>query len=480
MKQELVWSLDSGDPFNAIHTSYRSRTLASHSLISRDTIFALSSAPGRAGVAVVRLSGSGSGPALRTLTGEAPAPRRAALRDICDPESGEVIDRGLILWFPAPNSFTGEDCAEFQIHGGKAVISKLLEVLAHQPGLRLAEAGEFARRAFTNGKLDLTAAEGLADLIDAETEGQRRQAVRQAGGRLAQLYEGWRRDLIAALALQEAGIDFSDEEDIAADASAQAESQVATLLGAVKAHLNDGNRGEILRSGFEVVIAGPPNAGKSSLLNALAKRDVAIVSEEAGTTRDILEVRLDLDGIPVTVADTAGLREALGKVEQEGIRRALARAKNSHVVIWLQDATAAGPDLPPALEGSGAIGLPVFNKIDLLKSPRRKMPALGDAQALMISTVTGQGLTELIARLAQMARDRIGSLEEPAITRQRHRCQLYECQQALQDFLAGEATDIELRAEDLRRAALALGRITGNIDVEDVLDQIFSSFCIGK
>ena len=445
-----------------------------------DTIYALSSAAGRAGVAVIRLSGPRSGPALRTLTQSLPAARTAALRAICDPQSGGLIDRGLILWFPAPHSFTGEDCAEFQIHGGRAVIAALLAALSALPGLRLAEAGEFARRAFANGKLDLTAAEGLADLIDAETEAQRRQAVHQAGGHLARLYEGWRRDLIAALALQEAAIDFSDQQDIAADASAQAESRVGKLLTAITAHLDDGNRGEILRGGFEVAIAGPPNAGKSSLLNALARRDVAIVSEEAGTTRDVLELRLDLDGMPVTVADTAGLREALGKVEQEGIRRAMQRAQRSHVVIWLQDVTAAGCFLPLGLDEPAPVTLPVFNKIDLLKHPRRKLPSHSGAEVFAISTASGEGIDRLIARLGELARARIGSIADPAITRHRHRIQLHHCQQALKDYLAGEAEDIELRAEDLRQGAVFLGRITGHVDVEDVLDLVFSSFCIGK
>src|SRR5262245_52978967 len=270
-----------------------------------------------------------------------PKPRYAAFRRLRHPRTAEVLDHALVLWFPAPASETGEDMAELQVHGGRAVIQGVLAALATVAGCRLAEPGEFARRAFENGKLDLTGVEGLADLIDAETAAQRRQALRQADGALARLYGGWREQLIEALALLEAAIDFSDEGDVARDAELMSRERVVILQDAIARHLDDGHRGELVRDGFQVVLSGAPNSGKSSLLNALARRDVAIVSDEAGTTRDVIEVKLDLEGLPVVVSDTAGIREAAGKVEQEGIRRALQRAEQADLVVWLVDATDA-------------------------------------------------------------------------------------------------------------------------------------------
>ena len=308
-------------------------------MASGDTIFALSSGHGRAGVAVIRVSGPMAGVVIERMAAPRPKPRFAAFRTIAHPGSGEVLDQALVLWFPAPKSETGEDMAELQVHGGRAVIAGVLGAIGSIAGCRPAEPGEFARRAFENGKLDLTGIEGLADLIDAETAAQRRQALRQADGALARLYGGWRAELIEAMALLEAAIDFSDEGDVAHDAETMARAKVAALADAIARHLDDGHRGELVRDGFQVVLAGAPNSGKSSLLNALARRDVAIVSDEAGTTRDIIEVKLDLEGLPVVVSDTAGIREAAGKVEQEGIRRALQRAKQADLVVWLVDAT---------------------------------------------------------------------------------------------------------------------------------------------
>ena len=315
-----------------------------------DTIFALSSGHGRAGVAVIRVSGPNAGIVIDRMASPRPKPRFAAFRTITDPGSGEVLDQALVLWFPAPKSETGEDMAELQVHGGRAVVAGVFEAIGGIEGCRLAEPGEFARRAFENGKLDLTGVEGLADLIDAETAAQRRQALRQADGALARLYGGWRADLIEALALLEAAIDFSDEGDVARDAEAMSRERFAALRDAIARHLDDGHRGELVRDGFQVVLAGAPNSGKSSLLNALARRDVAIVSEEAGTTRDIIEVKLDLEGLPVVVSDTAGIREAAGKVEQEGIRRALQRAGQADLVVWLVDASNA--------QGGDSVGMP--------------------------------------------------------------------------------------------------------------------------
>lgn len=432
------------------------------------TIFALSTPPGRAGIAVVRVSGPKAGPLIDALAPPRPKERRAALRRIRDPDTGEVLDEGLVLYFAAPRTETGEDMAEFQLHGGPAIVRGVLAALGRQPDCRLAQPGEFARRAFENGRIDLAEAEGLADLINAETVAQRRQALRQMGGALSALYEGWRFMLIEASALVEAAIDFSDEEDVARDALERGRSIVAELRNAIAAHLDDGHQGEILREGFRVVLAGPPNVGKSSLLNALARRDAAIVSEEAGTTRDVIEVRLDLRGYPVVVSDTAGIRDPGGSIEREGIRRTLEHARGADLVIWLSDASIGEAPPPPEL---GDKVLPVTSKTDLVD---------GCEDKLGVSAKTGAGMSELTERLAALVRERIGVTESPAITRVRHREQLHSCMQALDSFMSPAKTDVELQAEDLRQAAAALGRITGRVDVEEILGQIFGRFCIGK
>lgn len=441
------------------------------------TIFALSSAPGRAGVAVLRVSGPAAGLVLDEMAAPRPRPRQASLRRLRHPVSGESLDQALVLWLPAPGSFTGEDVAELHVHGGRAVVQAVLGAMAEIPGCRPAEAGEFARRAFENGKLDLTMAEGLADLIDAETEAQRKQALRQAEGALAALYDGWRNSLIEALALVEAAIDFSDEGDVGETTLAQAVPIVQELEAAIRRHLADGNRGEILREGFHVVLAGPPNVGKSSLLNALARREAAIVSEEAGTTRDVIEVRLDLEGLPVIISDTAGIREAAGQVEREGIRRTLARSRAADLIIWLMDATSLDPHLPPELAERADRTLWVTNKIDLREGG---WPDVAPDDMLAISARTGQGIDELSRRIAAIAREKLSPGEHPSLTQERHRRNLTECHKALTDFLEGSPWHLELRAEDLRIAAQALARITGRIDPEQVLDQIFGRFCIGK
>jgi tRNA modification GTPase len=438
------------------------------------TIFALSSAPGRAGVAVVRVSGAAAGDVIDALAPPRPKKRVAALRRVRDPANGETLDQALVMWFGAPRTETGEDMVELHLHGGPAIIRAVLAVLGRQPGCRLAEPGEFARRAFQNGKLDLAQVEGLADLIDAETEAQRHQALAQMGGALSALYEGWRGDLTRASALVEAAIDFSDEGDVASDAFEIARGIVGSLQSAIAAHLDDGNRGEILRDGFRVVLAGPPNAGKSSLLNALARREAAIVSEEAGTTRDVIEVRLDLGGLPVIVSDTAGIREPQGAIEREGIRRTLEHARDADLVLWLSDAsvTAVAPPLEVSARGDSFF-LALATKIDL-------PDAATSRETLRVSANTGAGLPELILCIAGIARARVGDLSSPAITRERYRQQLQRCMHALQDFLALRSSEHELRAEDLRVALHALGRITGRVDVEDVLGEIFGRFCIGK
>ncbi|SFV37598.1 tRNA uridine-5-carboxymethylaminomethyl(34) synthesis GTPase MnmE [Hyphomicrobium facile] len=432
------------------------------------TIFALSSAPGRAGVAVIRVSGPAAQAALEMMSGPLPKPRFAAYRTIKHPTTGEALDRAVVIWFKAPSTETGEDIAEFQIHGSRAVIAAILSALGKIAGCRLAEPGEFARRAFENGKLDLAEVEGLADLIDAETDAQRRQALAQTAGSLSKIYESWRTRLIEIAALTEAAIDFSDEGDVSASSFAEARKRAASLQKEVAAHLDDGHRGEILRDGFRVALLGPPNAGKSSLLNVLARREAAIVSAEAGTTRDVIEVRLDLAGLPVIVSDTAGIREAANDIEREGIRRSLAAARDADLVLWL---TENYESIPP-LSFSRETSLEIRSKQDLGFE--------SEISGLAISAKTGAGIDQLIAEIARRAHAAVGSGTEPALTRARHREALENALKDIGVFLNGPADAIELRAEDVRRAAHALGRITGRVDVEDVLDQIFSRFCIGK
>jgi tRNA modification GTPase len=452
------------------------RLLNLGSMAPRDTIFALSSGHGRAGVAVIRVSGPAAQTVLDRMAAPRPRPRYASLRHVKHPASAEVLDEGLVLWFPGPKSETGEDMAELHVHGGRAVIQGVLEAIAAIPGCRLAESGEFARRAFEHGKLDLTGAEGLADLIDAETAAQRRQALKQAAGALQRLYDGWRLRMVRTLALLEAAIDFSDEASVSADTLRQARAEAEALHTLVSRHLEDEHRGELIRDGFQVVLAGPPNVGKSTLLNALARRDVAIVSAEAGTTRDVIEVKLDLGGLPILVSDTAGIREASGEVEQEGIRRTLARTQSADLVLWLVDAMALDAP-PPQVSLRPDRLLVVVTKFDLLDTKVRQPLPEG---AVAVSALTGAGLDRLTRRIAAHARARIGTDEGPALTQARHRQHLSRCRASLSTFLASPIEEVELRAEDLRRASVSLGRITGVVDVEEVLGEIFGRFCIGK
>ena len=451
-------------------------------MTQEDTIVALASGAGRAAVAVIRISGPRTRAVLEAMCGGTPPARRAALRKLHDPRDGAPIDRGLVLWFPGPASFTGEDMAELQVHGSRAVVQAVIDAALSLPGTRLAEPGEFARRAFENGKLDLTEVEGLADLVQAETDAQRRQALAQSEGSLRRLYESWRGELLKAQALVEAGLDFADEADVATDVSAKSDAIVTDLLAAIAAHLAD-RRGERLRDGVRVVIAGPPNLGKSNLLNALARRDVAIVSEEAGTTRDVIEVHLDLGGIPVILSDTAGIREAEGRVEAAGIDRALARVEDADIVLWLADATDPARTPMRRLGASRnkdahacALEIEVMNKLDLAPDVQNALPA----EALAISAKTGEGLDLLVARLQTEAENAAGrGAGAPLMTRARHRAELEAASAALARF-ADKSLSPELKAEELRIAARYLGRLTGRIDVEEVLGAIFAEFCIGK
>jgi tRNA modification GTPase len=450
----------------------------------RDTIFALSSGRPPAAIAVVRISGQRARAALEQLIGRVPQPRRASLARVRDPETGAIIDEGLALWFPAPNSETGEDMAELQVHGGRAVIAAVLAALAKLAGLRHAEAGEFTRRAFENGRMDLTAVEGLADLVAAETEAQRRQAYQHLKGLLGDRAETWRRRLIEALALVEAGIDFSDEEDVPKDMMARSLELIGPLAEEIsKAGAGQGER---LREGLRVAIAGPPNAGKSTLFNRLARREAAIVSPFPGTTRDVLELHLDLGGYPVTVLDTAGIRETNDPVEREGVRRASEQAAGANLVLWVVDASASEwqtLQLPAIKVASESITWLVVNKIDLVagEEQRRIESRFGRKEIVnFVSSKTGAGLDELVNAIARYA-DSFFTPEPALVTRERQRAHLIETVLALQGAQrAAQDGREEIMAEQLRLATRALGKLLGRVDVEDVLDVIFRDFCIGK
>lgn len=520
------------------------------------TIYALSSGRLPAAIAVIRISGPRAGDALKALCGRIPEARKAALARVRDPATGEMIDEALALWFPGPNSETGEDVVELQLHGGRAVVAATFAALGRFEGLRPAEAGEFTRRGFENGKLDLTAVEGLADLVMAETEAQRRQAFRQMKGALGMRAEAWRRKLIQALALVEARIDFSDEGDVPEDLVSPALVMVRELAGEIEAALADGGRGERLREGMVVAIAGPPNAGKSTLLNRIAQREAAIVSPYAGTTRDVIEVHLDLEGWPVTLLDTAGIRETGDPVEMEGVRRARERAAKADLVLWVEDArVVGGSDLnldssletlllrPEAIAGgvsatSGGIvstikapenavsdpgGPPIWrlrNKIDLLATPapqsispdpkneldsylagrndngrissnptlamvNRPLTPLNESvftkseHIFSISATSGVGFDRLMADLISAAESLLSQGESALITRERHRRSLADTLSALKRA-NDEPLSEEILAEELRAAGHELGRLTGRVDIEEILDVIFRDFCIGK
>jgi tRNA modification GTPase len=381
-----------------------------------------------------------------------------------------IIDRGLVVFFPGPRSFTGEDCAELHVHGGKAVVDAVISTLYTFDHCRMAEAGEFTRRAFTNGKFDLTVAEGLADLIAAETESQRRLAHQISTGVQANLYAGWRTELIRARAFVEAELDFADEGDVPGSVSNQVWESLRHLVAGIDSHVADGKRGAIVREGYRVVIVGAPNAGKSSLLNAMAGSDVAIVSDEPGTTRDLIEIKLDLNGLPVLVTDTAGLRSSTGRVERIGIERALERASAADLVIALTDISEPIPYDLIGVDQSAVIKVGTKSDLSEVRS----------GYDLVISTRTGAGLDSLMDLLASRAAAAAGDLSDPLPTRLRHIELLQETRREITNAMEQETAPLEIRAEYLRRATFALGRITGDVDVEDILDVVFSQFCIGK
>ncbi|MGC1861187.1 MAG: tRNA uridine-5-carboxymethylaminomethyl(34) synthesis GTPase MnmE [Methylocystis sp.] len=432
-----------------------------------DTIFALATGAGRSAVAVIRLSGSCARDALADFTGISPEPRHAHFVRFRDPQTNETLDRGLALWFPGPNSATGEDCAELHLHGSRAVVDAILSLLRRRAGLRAAEPGEFARRAFINGKMDLSQAEALADLIDAQTEFQRRQALRVAGGALRRQVEDWRGGLVEASALLAAELDFSDEGDVGSFSPDGLGRVLRPLMARMDEVLRCAPASERLRDGFLVLILGPPNAGKSTLLNLLARREVAIVSEIPGTTRDMIEVELNLKGMPVTLVDTAGLRETEDAVERIGVGRARARAGEADLLLWLSEGGAASP---PDVETDGAEILRIAAKAD-------EFPP--QASCLAISARTGLGMNELCEEIATRARAMLGDGSSALVIRERHR----DAIGAARDFIAAALAPgrpLELVAEEIRLAARSLERIVGAIDVEQVLDVVFSRFCIGK
>ena len=439
-------------------------------MLFTDSIAALSSGHLPSGVAIVRISGPNVRFALETISGLLPRPRQAHYGALRAPD-GKLIDHGLTLFFPGPNSFTGEDCGEFQVHGGRAVVTSLLAEIGKLAGFRQAEAGEFTKRAFLNGKMDLLEAEALADLINAETEAQRQFAVMNSSGAQSELYLGWRKRLIHARAMIEAEMDFADEADVPGSVSSQVWHDVRLIIDEIQSHVDGYGKAEMIRDGFDVVILGAPNAGKSSLLNALLQREAAIVTDEPGTTRDLVEAVLDLEGLKVRITDTAGLREPAGRVEAIGIERAKERAKGADLVLFLEDMSAPGETLAPGDARSITIG----TKLD-----RQQQPSRETRYAHIISTMTGHGIDELLKMIGERAAEAVGKRGDILPSRLRHVELLKDAHNYLGAALAAPETMLELKAENLRLASDRIGRLSGSVDVEDLLDVIFSQFCIGK
>jgi tRNA modification GTPase len=440
-----------------------------------DTIYAPASATAKAGITVIRISGPNTKYAIECLGSNVGQPRFAKLAKIFHPQTKNLIDECVTIYYQEPASFTGEDIVEMNIHGGRAVLDLTLDALSKIQGLRVAEPGEFSKRRFMNGKMDLTQAEGLMDLINAETEAQHKQALKQLAGELGSLYESWRAQLLKLMSLIEAYIDFQDE-DLPADIIKNITKQVSFLNTEITDHLSDNQKGEKLREGFYIAIIGETNVGKSSLMNALAKRDVAIVSDIAGTTRDIIEIRLNIAGYLVTIADTAGLRTSNDFLEKEGINRTLDRAKNADLKILVLDAEKYHHTPQELLDLINENTVIVINKIDLFDEV--KLSKIINREAILISAQNGTGLNNLLQEINEYVLNFFSITDAPLITRQRHRENLERCKTCLEMFNLEK--DIELAAEDLRLASRYLSSLTGKIDVESVLGEIFSNFCIGK
>tara|TARA_B100001123_G_scaffold422719_1_gene532009 strand:+ start:234 stop:1565 length:1332 start_codon:yes stop_codon:yes gene_type:complete len=441
-----------------------------------DTIYSLSTGAGSSGVAIIRLSGSASEEVLKKLTRkQTPKPRLASLRRIHSPVNQDAIDEGIVIWFPGPNSYTGEDVVEFHVHGGPSITEEVLKSISTISSCRIAEPGEFTRRAFQSGKMDLTSAEAVADLIDAKTIEQRRQALKQFDGQLAGLYDEWRKQLIDLLAYAESAIDFSDEE-LPENINKTITHNILRIKDSITQHIDDKMIGERIRSGFHVTILGAPNSGKSSLLNRLATRDAAIVSDIAGTTRDVIEVQMNLEGFAVIISDTAGIRDAQNEVEVEGVRRARKSADEADLVVVVFDAL----DLPNISEITSTYitdkSLVLINKVDVLE---HTLPSeINGKEILGVSAKTGEGFEEFQLKLNQDVKNYFRNNEQPVLTRVRHREALEEALLSLNR--SSQAKLPELVAEDIRLAVRSIGKITGRVDVEDVLDIIFNEFCIGK
>jgi tRNA modification GTPase len=433
-----------------------------------DTIYALGTGAARSAIAVIRISGPKAGECVRAFARALPAPREARFVRFRDPITGETLDEGLALWFPAPHSTTGEDYAEFQLHGGRAVVEAFLTILHGRPGHREAHPGEFVRRAFENGKLDLSQVDALADLIDAQTTFQRRQALRIMGGELRRRVEVWRAKIVQALALVTAELDFSDEGEVGAAPLEGVRGLLEPLLSEMRGTLRTAPASERLRDGFVVFILGPPNAGKSTLMNALARRDIAIVSDLPGTTRDLIETHLDVKGMPVVFVDTAGLRESRDEIEKIGVARTLERARQADLLLWLSQ---GGAEQPEALDG--------WQEAEILRVSTKADLAIAPNGWLSISARSGAGLDELLDLIFVRAKERIGDGASSYLLRQRHRDALERAARLVEDSLAADKP-LEIMADDLHAAGRALGAIAGTVDVEHVLDAIFSQFCIGK
>ena len=444
-------------------------------MTATDTIFALSSAAGRAAVAIIRLSGPACAGVLTRMVGGLPSPRELVLRTIRHPVSGEVLDRGMAVWLPSPRSVTGEDCAEFHLHGSPAVVTTILAALSSQPGIRPAEPGEFTRRAFLNDKMDLVEVEGLADLLEARTASQRRQAYRQMAGLASGVFDRWRQQLLLIRADIEAAVDFADEAGVAGEAIAGIDGRTRNLLSEISEAVARSSSAEMVRDGVRVVLAGRPNTGKSSLLNVLARREVAIVSELPGTTRDAIDVFLDIEGVAVVLTDTAGLREeAADKVEAEGIRRTLNHIDGADVVVWVWSSDVPGSEVA---ERNEVPDLVIRNKCDQDLGLLRNGTEDG---RLAVSTHTGEGIPEFIEGLSKLLRHRFADVESSLIVSARQNAVARNSIRHLNDALLTSSEQLELKAEEIRRASEEIGRLTGKVGVEEWLGAIFSRFCIGK